>query len=168
MTNVSRVIGLISVSLAVAFVMHLVRLYVLTQPQRSIFTGVFREGPIPVDTLYTEPESFFADPLHSPASGSNLMTTWGLLETDSDDVNKTLFTFAGYNAGPTRIARLRNKAKEDGLNPNKWFGNVELEVAEEVGEEPVLYVDNIYKYYVAYKLATKRKQELQKARAAGS
>jgi len=41
-------------------------------------------------------------------------------------------------------------------------------VAEEVGEEPVLYVDNIYKYYVAYKLATERKQELQKARAAGS
>jgi membrane-bound lytic murein transglycosylase MltF len=79
-----------------------------------------------------------------------------------------LFTFAGYNAGPARIARLRRKAKEDGLNPNKWFGNVELEVAKEVGEEPVLYVDNIYKYYVAYRLATERKQELQKARAAGS
>lgn len=84
MTNVSRVIGLISVSLAVGFVMHLVRLHVLTQPQRSIFTDVFREGPIPVDTLYTEPESLFADPLHAPASGSNLMTTGGLVETDSD------------------------------------------------------------------------------------
>jgi membrane-bound lytic murein transglycosylase MltF len=83
-----------------------------------------------------------------------------------DDVNKTLFTFAAYNAGPTRIARLRKKAKDDGLNPNKWFGNVELEVAEEVGEEPVLYVDNIYKYYVAYKLATQRTQESQKARGA--
>lgn len=98
---------------------------------------------------------------------NNIVTTY-FNDPAIDDVNKTLFTFAGYNAGPTRIARLRSKAKEDGLNPNKWFGNVELEVAEEVGEEPVLYVDNIYKYYVAYKLATKRKQELQKARAAGS
>jgi hypothetical protein len=25
--------------------------------------------------------------------------------------------------------RLRDKAKDDGLDPNKWFGNVELEVA---------------------------------------
>jgi membrane-bound lytic murein transglycosylase MltF len=85
-----------------------------------------------------------------------------------DEVNKTLLTFASYNAGPSRIARLRKKAEEDGLNPNKWFGNVELEVAKEVGEETVLYVDNIYKYYIAYKLATERKLELQKARAAGS
>ena len=85
MTNVSRVIGLISVSLAVGSVMLLVRLHVLRhEPQRSIFTDVFREGPIPVDTLYTEPESLFADPLHAPASGSNLMTTGGLVEADSD------------------------------------------------------------------------------------
>lgn len=44
-------------------------------------------------------------------------------------MNKTLFTFAAYNAGPNRIVRLRDKAKDDGLDPNKWFGNVELEVA---------------------------------------
>jgi membrane-bound lytic murein transglycosylase MltF len=84
-----------------------------------------------------------------------------------DEVHKTLLTFASYNAGPTRIVRLRKKAEKDGLNPNKWFGNVELEVAKEVGEETVIYVDNIYKYYIAYKLATQRKLELQKARAAG-
>lgn len=46
-----------------------------------------------------------------------------------DPLNKTLFTFAAYNAGPNRIVRLRDKAKDDGLDPNKWFGNVELEVA---------------------------------------
>jgi membrane-bound lytic murein transglycosylase MltF len=50
-----------------------------------------------------------------------------------DPLNKTLFTFAAYNAGPNRIVRLRNKAKDDGLDPNKWFGNVELEVAKDVG-----------------------------------
>jgi len=73
-----------------------------------------------------------------------------------DEVNRTLFTFAAYNAGPNRIARLRKRAAEDGLDQNKWFGNVELEVAKEVGEETVLYVDNIYKYYVAYKLAAEK------------
>jgi membrane-bound lytic murein transglycosylase MltF len=75
-----------------------------------------------------------------------------------DDVNKTLFTFASYNAGPNRIARLRKRAADEGLDPNKWFGNVELEVARAVGEETVTYVDNIYKYYVAYKLAMKQEQ----------
>jgi membrane-bound lytic murein transglycosylase MltF len=76
-----------------------------------------------------------------------------------DPVNKTLFTFASYNAGPNRIVRLRKKAQDDGLDPNKWFGNVELEVAKDVGEETVTYVGNIYKYYVAYKLTVQQKEE---------
>jgi membrane-bound lytic murein transglycosylase MltF len=76
-----------------------------------------------------------------------------------DEVNRTLFTFASYNAGPNRIVRLRKQAAKEGLNPNKWFGNVELEVARDIGEETVTYVDNIYKYYVAYKLAAERQME---------
>jgi len=75
-----------------------------------------------------------------------------------DPLNKTLFVFASYNAGPNRIVRLRQQAKADGLDPNKWFGNVELEVAKNVGQETVNYVGNIYKYYVAYKLALEDKQ----------
>jgi membrane-bound lytic murein transglycosylase MltF len=69
-----------------------------------------------------------------------------------DALDKTLMVFASYNAGPTRISRLRKKAAADGLNPNEWFGNVELVVAKDVGQETVQYVSNIYKYYVAYKL----------------
>jgi membrane-bound lytic murein transglycosylase MltF len=69
-----------------------------------------------------------------------------------DPLNRTLMVFASYNAGPTRISRLRKKAAADGLNPNEWFGNVELVVAKDVGQETVQYVSNIYKYYVAYKL----------------
>jgi membrane-bound lytic murein transglycosylase MltF len=74
-------------------------------------------------------------------------------------LNKTLFVFASYNAGPNRIVRLRKKAQADGLDPNKWFGNVELEVAKDVGQETVNYVSNIYKYYVAYKLTIAAKQD---------
>jgi membrane-bound lytic murein transglycosylase MltF len=69
-----------------------------------------------------------------------------------DPLNKTLMVFASYNAGPTRIARLRKTAASEGLNPNLWFGNVELVVAKSIGQETVQYVSNIYKYYVAYKL----------------
>src|SRR6516225_2362488 len=81
-------------------------------------------------------------------------------------LDKTLFTFASYNAGPNRIARLRKKAAQDGLDPNKWFGNVELEVAKDIGQETVTYVDNIYKYYVAYKLTLEQRMEKEKGKAA--
>jgi membrane-bound lytic murein transglycosylase MltF len=91
---------------------------------------------------------------------NNIMTRY-FNDPAIDDVNRTLLTFASYNAGPTRIAKLRKQAADEGLNPNKWFGNVELEVAKEVGEETVMYVDNIYKYYVAYKLAANRQKDLQ-------
>jgi membrane-bound lytic murein transglycosylase MltF len=70
-----------------------------------------------------------------------------------DQLNKTLMVFASYNAGPNRIARLRAQAQQEGLDPNKWFGNVELLVAKDVGQETVIYVGNVYKYYIAYKLA---------------
>jgi membrane-bound lytic murein transglycosylase MltF len=69
-----------------------------------------------------------------------------------DATNKTLMVFASYNAGPSRIVRLRKKAASEGLDPNQWFGNVELVAAKDVGQETVQYVSNIYKYYVAYKL----------------
>ena len=83
-----------------------------------------------------------------------------------DQLNKTLMTFASYNAGPNRIARLRKKATEDGLDPNVWFGNVEIEVAKDIGQETVTYVSNIYKYYIAYKLTMEQNQEKKAAMAA--
>jgi membrane-bound lytic murein transglycosylase MltF len=83
-----------------------------------------------------------------------------------DPVNKTLFVFASYNAGPNRIARLRKQASEMGLNPNVWFDNVELVAAKDIGQETVTYVRNIYKYYVAYKLTLEQVQRRRKARAA--
>jgi membrane-bound lytic murein transglycosylase MltF len=69
-----------------------------------------------------------------------------------DALNRTLMVFASYNAGPNRIARLRKRAATEGLDPNKWFGNVELVAAKDIGQETVQYVSYIYKYYVAYKL----------------
>jgi membrane-bound lytic murein transglycosylase MltF len=78
-----------------------------------------------------------------------------------DPTNRLLFTFAAYNAGPNRIAGLRKRAPAQGLDPNKWFGNVELLVSQNVGQTTVQYVSNIYKYYIAYKLVVEQGGSLQ-------
>jgi membrane-bound lytic murein transglycosylase MltF len=80
-----------------------------------------------------------------------------------DALNKTLFVFASYNAGPNRIVRLRKEAADSGLDPNVWFNNVELVAAKDIGQETVTYVSNIYKYYIAYKLAVQQRDLRQKA-----
>jgi membrane-bound lytic murein transglycosylase MltF len=81
-----------------------------------------------------------------------------------DDLNKTLFAFAAYNAGPNRIRRLRGATRERKLDPDTWFGNVELVVAQRVGAEPVTYVSNIFKYYVAFKLMERHREAQRRAR----
>ncbi len=43
--------------------------------KRAILAKGFGDGPIPVNTLYTEPPALFADPLHAPASAPKVATT---------------------------------------------------------------------------------------------
>jgi membrane-bound lytic murein transglycosylase MltF len=81
-----------------------------------------------------------------------------------DDLNKILFAFAAYNAGPGRVRQLRKQAAAQGLNPNVWTENVEMVAAARIGPETVTYVSNIYKYYIAYKLLAEQETERQKAR----
>jgi membrane-bound lytic murein transglycosylase MltF len=71
-------------------------------------------------------------------------------------LDKVLFTFASYNAGPARVAGLRSRARKMGLDPNKWFRNVEVAAAKAIGRETVQYVSNIFKYYLAYSLITSK------------
>lgn len=73
------------------------------------------------------------------------------------ELDKGLFAFASYNAGPGRIRQLRQEAEKRGLDPNVWFGNVERVASERIGRETVTYVSNIYKYYVAYRLITEER-----------
>lgn len=80
-----------------------------------------------------------------------------------DARNKILFSFAAYNAGPTRVQKLRKEAERRGLNPNVWFNNVELIAAQRIGEETVTYVANIYKYYYAYTLVEEQRAAQEKA-----
>ena len=78
--------------------------------------------------------------------------------------NRPLFAFASYNCGPGNVSKARKEAEKRGLDPNKWFNNVELVVAEKIGTETTTYVRNIYKYYVAYRLTLDAQAEAAKAR----
>jgi len=83
-----------------------------------------------------------------------------------DDLNQTLFAFAAYNAGPAKVAALREEAAKSGLDPNVWLGNVEVACAKEIGAETTQYVSNIYKYYVAYKLIMDQRERKMEAKQA--
>ena len=79
------------------------------------------------------------------------------------ELDKALFAFASYNAGAGRVSQLRKEAARRGLDPNKWFQNVEYVAAEKVGAETVTYVSNIYKYYIGYRLVMEDRAAQQKA-----
>ena len=83
-----------------------------------------------------------------------------------DEINGSLLALASYNAGPGRIRRLRREAGERGYDPNLWFDNVEVIVAEQVGRETVQYVSNIFKYYLTYRWINTADAERAAARRA--
>jgi len=76
-----------------------------------------------------------------------------------DEVNKMLFSFASYNAGPAKINELRKDTSTMGLDPNVWFNNVEIAAAKSIGRETVQYVSNIYKYYISYQMVFKQAEK---------
>jgi membrane-bound lytic murein transglycosylase MltF len=59
---------------------------------------------------------------------------------------------AAYNAGPTRISRLRRTAESRGIDSRRWFDQMELIVAREVGSEPVKYVQKVMEYSIQLQL----------------
>ena len=77
--------------------------------------------------------------------------------------DRMAFSWAAYNAGPARVRKLRKEAESMGLDPNVWFNNVEVAAGKLVGTEPVRYVANIHKYYIAYRLAFAHKEDKEQA-----
>jgi hypothetical protein len=66
--------------------------------------------------------------------------------------------------GPGNVAKMRREAAKRGLDPDKWFNNVEVVAAEKIGIETTTYVRNIYKYYVAYRLMLDARAATERAR----
>jgi membrane-bound lytic murein transglycosylase MltF len=90
------------------------------------------------------------DNIHAGAKYLRYLVEKYLNDPEIQEREKVLMTLAAYNAGPGNLKRFRDKARQDGFDPNVWFGNVEHGAAAIVGQETVQYVGNIYKYYVVY------------------
>jgi membrane-bound lytic murein transglycosylase MltF len=102
--------------------------------------------------------------IHAGAKYMDILMTKYFPDAKFSDADRTLFAFASYNAGPGTMSRMRREAAKRGLDPDQWFNNVELVVAEKVGIEPTTYVRNIYKYYVSYKLTLEAREAQARAR----
>ena len=102
--------------------------------------------------------------IHGGAKYMDQLMTKYFADAKFDEQNRTLFAFASYNCGPGNVSKMRKEAQKRGLDPDKWFNNVELVVAEKIGMETTTYVRNIYKYYAAYKLVLEAQETTRKAR----
>jgi membrane-bound lytic murein transglycosylase MltF len=108
------------------------------------------------DIRVTEPN------IHAGVKYMDQLMTRYFPDANFSEGNRQLFAFASYNAGPGNISRMRKLAGQRGLDPDKWFNNVEVVTAERIGVETTTYVRNIYKYFVTYKL-TVEQMEVQRA-----
>jgi membrane-bound lytic murein transglycosylase MltF len=102
--------------------------------------------------------------IHGGAKYMDQLMTQYFRDAKFDDQNRTLFAFASYNAGPGNISRMRKEAEKRGLDPDRWFNNVETITAEKIGIETTTYVRNIFKYYVSYKLTVEAQATAAKLR----
>jgi len=102
--------------------------------------------------------------IHAGAKYMNRLMTRYFKDANFSEQERTLFAFASYNCGPGNIIKMRAEAVKQGLDQDKWFDNVEVVVARRIGLETTTYVRNIFKYYVAYKLALDAEEAARKAR----
>jgi membrane-bound lytic murein transglycosylase MltF len=102
--------------------------------------------------------------IHAGAKYMDQLMTQYFSDASFSEGNRPLFAFASYNCGPGNVAKARKEAVKRGLDPDKWFNNVEIVIAKQVGTETTTYVRNIYKYYVAYRLTLDAQAEAEKAR----
>ena len=102
--------------------------------------------------------------IHAGAKYMDQLMTKFFPDANFTENNRTLFAFASYNCGPGNVSKMRKEAVKRGLDPDKWFNNVEIVTAQRIGMETTTYVRNIYKYYVAYRLQIEAMEVARKAR----
>jgi len=97
--------------------------------------------------------------IHAGIKYMSFMHNQCFADQPMDARNKILFSFAAYNAEPSKVLTLQQEAEKRGLNPYVWFNNVEIIAGRRIGEETVTYVSNIYKYYIASTLLEERRTQ---------
>ncbi len=148
------------------------RLIVAQMWQESSFNPK-AESPVGAQGLLqvmprTAQDMGYSPPLFEPrrAIGAGVKyLDWVRKKFETDNLeNKLWFSLASYNAGIGHLYDARRLAKQLGLDPDIWFGNVEvamLKLSEPRyfnkarygyvrGAEPVEYVRNIRQLYLAY------------------
>jgi len=99
--------------------------------------------------------------IHAGADYMNQLISKYFPDAHFDGNNRSLFAVASYNIGPNNVAKARDQARQLGFDPDQWFGNVEFIATERMGYEPMIYVRNVYKYYMSYRLKLKEIQSIQ-------
>jgi membrane-bound lytic murein transglycosylase MltF len=112
-----------------------------------------REKQIAINDVVSRAE----DNIHAGAKYLRFLADTYIADPGVAAREQVLMALAAYNAGPGNLKRFREYASKHGLDPNKWFGNVETGAAAIVGQETVGYIGNIYKYYVVYSAQMKAK-----------
>jgi membrane-bound lytic murein transglycosylase MltF len=133
---------------------------------RSGAVGVMQILPRTGKELGVGDISLLEPNIHGGAKYLDQLLTRYFPDAKFSDYDRPLFAFAAYNAGPGNVSRMRKLAAQRGLDPDKWFNNVEIVVSEKIGLETTTYVRNIYKYYAAYRLTMETQQAQAKAREA--
>jgi len=126
--------------------------------------GVMQLMPATGKSLRVGDISLIEPNIHGGAKYMDEILTRYFADAKFDETNRSLFAFAAYNAGPTRIEQMRAEARRRRLDPDKWFNHVEVVTAEKVGLQTTTYVRNIFKYYAAYRLMLEVAEEQKQAR----
>ena len=93
-----------------------------------------------------------------------------LIDDRFADPGIAIWTGCCWRSPPTMPARAASptcavSAARRGLDPNRWFGGVEIQAERDLGRETVAYVGNIVKYYTVYRGITEQEEARRAARS---
>ena len=124
----------------------------------QVLPSTARDPSVDIPNIYTSKNN-----IHAGVKYMRYLQDQYFSGTEIDYDNKIYLSLAAYNAGPGNINKMRRYAKEQGYNPNVWFNNVELITRKHIGSQPIVYVNNINRYFIVYKQIMK----LQRFRDSG-
>ena len=123
--------------------------------------GVMQLMPATGDSMGVGNIRLLEPNIHAGADYLNQLITKFFPDAQFEGDNRSLFAIASYNIGPNNVAKARDQAREMGFDPNQWFRNVEYIATERMGYEPMVYVRNVYKYFISYGLKLDKIQGIQ-------
>jgi membrane-bound lytic murein transglycosylase MltF len=85
-------------------------------------------------------------------------------DPELQEPDRTELILAAYNAGPGTVRRWRRQAAANGSDPNRWRKNVERIAFQDGNLQPIRYIENIEKYYIAYSLALELDKDRERAK----